>query len=216
MDIPNKRIPLTILIFPFTNADNDPNTAPFLLMDTQLMHQHTHLPLHSMTSNYNCKIPSVKAPAMTITMHVSLTMILMMKTKKMAMKKPLLNTTMDTSTTKAVHTTSVMTTIHPCPHVSTGFAPSRTFYLHQFPFALHWHNNTQMATLLTRKTMMATKTTMQPMATMEQVTTMATKLNHALNAHQWHATTTKYHLPVAPMKSRHVSYNLYYAGPDHT
>ena len=73
-----------------------------------------------------------------------------------------------------------------------------------------------MAHLLTRKRMMATTTAMQPMVTMASITTMATNPTYALNEHQRHATTMKYRLPIAPMKSRHVKYNLYYDGPNNT
>ena len=68
--IPNTRIPITPLILPFTNAENDPNMAQSLPTDTCSMQQHTHLALHSMTSNYTWTIPSAKASAMIIIMHV--------------------------------------------------------------------------------------------------------------------------------------------------
>jgi hypothetical protein len=70
MTIPNKQIPLTPLILPFTNAKSNPNMAQSLPTDTCSMQQQTHLPLHSMTSNYTRTIPSAKASAMIIIMHV--------------------------------------------------------------------------------------------------------------------------------------------------
>ena len=51
---------------------------------------------------------------------------------------------------------------------------------------------------------------------MELITKVATTLNYALNEHQRHATTIHYCLPVAPMKSQHITYNLSYDGPDNT
>ena len=126
-DLPNKRIPIHLLIFQFTNDDNDPNTAQDQPMDTQSMNSHIHLHLHAMINNHNQKIPSVTHSRMTITMNASPTMISMTKTKTMAMKTPSLHTTMDTPTTKALHNTSAMATIHLYPPASNGCAPSWNF-----------------------------------------------------------------------------------------
>jgi hypothetical protein len=59
-------------------------------------------------------------------------MIPMMKMMTMAMTTQLLHPTTDTSKTKEIYTKSKRTTIHHCPHVSNGPAPSRTFYLSHF------------------------------------------------------------------------------------
>ena len=106
--IPTKWIPLTPLIFPCTNADANPKMAPPILLDPQPMRQHL-------------------AYAMTITMHVSPPMISMTQIKNMATIKPLMHTTMDTSTTMAIYYTPAMNTIHPCHRISTRFHLNRPF-----------------------------------------------------------------------------------------
>ena len=86
---------MTLMISPFTTTDDNTDMAPIITNATQTLSFPNHLPFPSLPHNYG--LPR------QITMHVSLTMTMMMN--KITIPFPVMNTTMAINTPMATATT---------------------------------------------------------------------------------------------------------------